>query len=142
MKKVFYTKYDRPPKIFVESCGGPSLVETAGYITAEQRINNLISAGRRLVEARKYQYDFPDGKIPDGYSDPTRSKDFDMSDATQIDLKLAEIAEQKKALIAQESELKKLQKEDKSDGQNNTDKGSKNTADNSNNTSEGNNASK
>ena len=42
----------------------------------------MILAGQRLVEHRKEMYDFSDGKdIDESFTDPTRSKNYDMSDA-------------------------------------------------------------
>ena len=61
---------------------GKNLVEKAGYIPAQARIENMILAGQRLVEHRKEMYDFSDGKdIDENFTDPTRSKNYDMSDA-------------------------------------------------------------
>ena len=61
---------------------GKSLVEKAGYIPAQARIENMILAGQRLVEHRKEMYDFSDGKdIDESFTDPTRSKNYDMADA-------------------------------------------------------------
>ena len=61
---------------------GKNLVEKAGYIPAQARIENMILAGQRLVEHRKEMYDFSDGKdIDESFTDPTRSKNYDMSDA-------------------------------------------------------------
>lgn len=66
---------------------GERLVETAGYIPAQVRIENMMLAGRRLAEARKELYDFPAGVEPDEtLSDPTRSPNFDMADATAIQM--------------------------------------------------------
>ena len=42
----------------------------------------MILAGQRLVEHRKEMYDFSDGNdIDESFTDPTRSKNYDMSDA-------------------------------------------------------------
>ena len=94
----FNTQYDRikqPP----ESNSGITLVERAGYIPAQQRIENLMLAGQRLVQARKELYDFPDGKIDHNFSDPTRSKNYDLADAFQDGLKVeARLNAQKQAV--------------------------------------------
>lgn len=80
----FYTKYDRPPTSY-EVGGGKKLVETAGYLSAKQRIDNLITAGRQLMASRAEQYDFPEGTPTDtNFSDPTRSRGFDLADASQV----------------------------------------------------------
>lgn len=82
----FCTKYVRP-KEKGEKGGGPKIVETAGYISAEKRIKALIDAGQRLVDYRMMMYDAqPGSAVPDNeiYPDPTRSGNFDFADATQI----------------------------------------------------------
>lgn len=77
----FQTKYTHE-KSPGEVNQGSNLVEKAGYIPAQARIENMILAGQRLVEHRKEMYDFNDGNdIDETFSDPTRSKNYDMSDA-------------------------------------------------------------
>lgn len=61
----------------------PSLVETAGYIPAEEQIMQMISAGVRLGEYREEAYDFgPDEEVDLGAMDPTRRPGFDLADAS------------------------------------------------------------
>jgi len=77
----FQTKYTHE-KSPGEVNQGKNLVEKAGYIPAQARIENMILAGQRLIEYRKEMYDFSDGNdIDETFSDPTRSKNYDMSDA-------------------------------------------------------------
>lgn len=77
----FQTKYTHE-KSPGEVNQGKNLVEKAGYIPAQARIENMILAGQRLIEHRKEMYDFSDGNdIDETFSDPTRSKNYDMSDA-------------------------------------------------------------
>jgi len=90
MDTTFYTQYVRTPKVFVEINTGESLVETAGYRSAKDRIEDLINAGQRLLDHRKEQYDFPDGKVDDTFTEVTRQPNFDMADATQISLAVGE----------------------------------------------------
>lgn len=71
-----------------ENNSGKRLVEKQGYISAQQRIENLMLAGRRLDFARKEQYDFPDGNIDENAFDPTRRRDYDLADATQDSFRL------------------------------------------------------
>ena len=71
-----------PPEIG----GGEKLVETAGYIPAYKQIENLLMAGKRLVSYRE-QYDFT-GEIDEDFNDPTRNGNFDLADATQINLQM------------------------------------------------------
>lgn len=64
---------------------GMSKVEKAGYIPAQKRIENMMLAGQRLVESRRSIYDFThDQELDENFFDPTRKKDFDMADATQM----------------------------------------------------------
>ena len=63
--------------------GGKSLVESAGYIPAKQKIESFMQAGINLQTVRS-QYDYPDG-VPDDVEpeiDPTRSGNFDLADAS------------------------------------------------------------
>jgi len=87
---IFRTQYNEEefravyPKKY-EKVNNKKLVETAGYIPAKIRIENLMLAGKRLAEARDLLYDFQEGEeIDENFTDPTRSKNFDMADATQI----------------------------------------------------------
>lgn len=62
---------------------GKSLVESAGYIPAKQKIESFMQAGINLQTVRG-QYDYPDG-VPDDVEpeiDPTRSGNFDLADAS------------------------------------------------------------
>ena len=80
----FSTKYLRPQRI-LENNSGKDIVERAGYIPAQIRIENIINAGKRLQEYRAEQYDFADlSEIDYNFSDPTRSKGFDISDAFRL----------------------------------------------------------
>lgn len=85
----FFTKYNRPPKQF-ERGGGEILVERAGYISAQMRIENLILAGLRLQQYRDEHYDFTGEEIDDNFIDPTRRKSYDWAEAFQQSLELAE----------------------------------------------------
>lgn len=77
----FQTRYNHqssPPEVN----SGKSLVEKAGYIPAQARIENMMLAGQRLIEHRQELYDFKRGEEPDeSFYDPTRSKNFDLADA-------------------------------------------------------------
>lgn len=71
----FCTKYDRPPKLY-DPHSDEVLVETAGYIPAKNRIENLILAGMRLKASRAEQYDIQPGVDQDDCDiDPTRRAD-------------------------------------------------------------------
>lgn len=77
----FATPFDRIPQP-AEAGGGRRLVETVGYVPAEKQIKNLLEAGKRLKDWRSNQFDFPNGKIDESFSDPTRAGNFDLADAT------------------------------------------------------------
>ena len=83
---------------------GKNLVEKAGYIPAQARIENMILAGQRLVEHRKEMYDFSDGQdIDETFSDPTRSKNYDMSDAFIMSEVIKNNARQRELLEASQT---------------------------------------
>lgn len=76
----FHTHYERE-RSKPEVNSREIIVETAGYIPAKQRIESIIRAGERLKVYRKEQFDFNE-KIDEDFSDPTRSKNYDLADAT------------------------------------------------------------
>lgn len=94
----FQTHYNRTPSP-PEVNNGEKLVEVAGYISAQQRIENIIAAGHRLDTYRKEQYDFQLDGIDEDFEDPTRSKNFDLSDGTFY----GSILEHKKAIAEEEA---------------------------------------
>lgn len=104
MKKVdFYMQFANPPDVDLEKCGGEKLVESAGYVSAEEQILSMLNAGMRLDEARREAYDTDsdiDGDIDfDSVPfDPTRMPAFDPADASAIARVVnARLAEQAKA---------------------------------------------
>ena len=100
---IFQTKYthEKSPS---EVNLGKNLVEKAGYIPAQARIENMILAGQRLVEHRKEMYDFSDGNdIDESFTDPTRSKNYDMSDAFIMSEVIKNNARQKELLKASQT---------------------------------------
>ena len=67
------------------------ITEQAGYVDPKRQIEDMILAGRRLDEARRSQYDFPDeDSIDEDAYDPTRSGNFDLSDASQMQFETTE----------------------------------------------------
>ena len=96
---------------------GKNLVEKAGYIPAQARIENMILAGQRLIEHRKELYDFSDGKdIDESFTDPTRSKNYDMSDAFIMSETIKNNVRQRELLKASQTAQEgsgAVQKEDK-----------------------------
>jgi len=78
-----YTQHRRPPKHY-EQNDGLSATESAGYIPPKKQIENLINAGKRLLEWRKEQYDFPeDDNVDESFEDPTRRSGYDLADASR-----------------------------------------------------------
>ena len=64
---------------------GEKLVETAGYISPKQRIENMFLAGERLREYRENMYDAdPSVDEDDLVPDVTMTPNFDMADASRI----------------------------------------------------------
>lgn len=74
-------RFKTPPEVN----SGETLVEKAGYEPAKIKIENMILAGQRLSDYRKSQYDF-EGEIDEDFIDPTRSPNFDLADATQLQM--------------------------------------------------------
>lgn len=63
-----------------------TLTEQAGYIPPQVQIENMILAGQRLDASRRALYDFDsEDDIDEDASDPTRSGNFDLADATQLE---------------------------------------------------------
>lgn len=96
-KTDFYSFTNRP-KSTPEINSGEILVETAGYVPAKRRIEDMINAGTRLVNARREQFDTLDDSEPD--IDPTRSKHFDLAEATIYKAEVTRRFNEKKAVQA------------------------------------------
>lgn len=93
----FKTHYNASefPKVY-DKTGGEKMVETAGYISAKQRIENMILAGQRLNAYREEMYDINGEKYADPNFDPdelpidpTRSGNYDLADAFQQGLQVS-----------------------------------------------------
>lgn len=89
---------------------GTRLTESAGYIPAKVRIEEMIVAGERLVDYRRGRYDFPPDsgateEEQEDYVDLTRSPGFDMADASQLKMQVDD------RLKSQVAEHKRKQKE-------------------------------
>lgn len=107
----FATHY-KPNRCSPEINSGEIMVEKAGYIPAQKLIENLINAGQRLKEFRSEQFDFPDEKsIDHTFMDPTRIKNFDMADASQMSYKTEQnIKEAQRLKMEKQKELEALAK--------------------------------
>lgn len=105
----FQTQYVRT-RSAPEKNSGICKVDRAGYISSQKRIENLINAGMRLVESRREQYDFPGNEFDPDFEDPTRSKNFDMADASQMNLAVqARIAKASRDKTVQDGVIKPSQ---------------------------------
>lgn len=113
-KHQFYTALIRPKKV-LEKNDGKDEVERAGYLSTEQRVENMMRAGERLRASRNYDYQYDSSRLSkeelkqlDDSMDvhPLRNKAFDLVDATNT---LREIESRKtereiKAKEAQQTE--------------------------------------
>lgn len=93
----FNGRYNYRYQSLPEVNSGTDITERAGYIPAKMRIEQMILAGQRLRSYRAEQFDFPDGKIDESFSDPTRSGNFDLADGTMLEAQLQARIEAKKA---------------------------------------------
>ena len=67
-----------------EVLSSESMTEQSGYIDPKRQIEDMIMAGHRLDEARPGQFDFDsEDEIDEDAYDPTRSGNYDLSDASQ-----------------------------------------------------------
>lgn len=74
-----------------------SIVETAGYIDTEERINAMLRAGQQLEDYRKALYHFgSDKEIIDDYVDPTVNPAYDVVDAQGDSERIKELVKSKK----------------------------------------------
>ena len=90
-----------------EEIDSKSITEQSGYIPPERQIQDMMNAGRRLQEYRMSQYDFasPDD-IDESLSDPTRSANFDLADATQMAMSADEGIKKAEEALAAAKEAK------------------------------------
>lgn len=104
---TMYTQRKRPERN-PEYNSGEKKVESAGHISAQQQIMNIINAGKRLTEYRKENYDFKPGEKEYDFPIPDRRPNFDMADAS-------EIAENVNERLENQAEAKKLAEKEKAD---------------------------
>lgn len=104
----FNTHYHKAfPKTY-QPTGGESLVETAGYRTAEQQIGALIAAGENLVAYNRKMYDFAIGQPDDdNYQVPVRDPNFDLADAHAIATESTARLEEQEQLFEQNKKAKR-----------------------------------
>lgn len=82
MEYTFATKYRYKPIEGVE-LEKEDMVERDGYRDTETIVQEMISAGERLMDYRRGQYDYEDDDLSTDI-DPTRSPSFDLVDAGKI----------------------------------------------------------
>lgn len=121
LEKIFYTAYNRPKKVY-EINDGEDEVERAGYLTTEQRVENMMRAGERLRESRNYDYQYdPDSRIKKQHLmnaddklevSQLRNKAFDLVDATNA---LREIESRKTEREIKAKELQKTENKESLD---------------------------
>nr|QJB20220.1 MAG: hypothetical protein [Microvirus sp.] len=87
MFKTAYNTKDFPSPLCANN--GKIITETAGYISAQKRIENLMLAGQRLIASRNAMYDFQGEIDPNAECDPTRRGEFDLADASQELLRIS-----------------------------------------------------
>ncbi|MCL2182851.1 MAG: hypothetical protein FWB85_05205 [Chitinispirillia bacterium] len=70
-----------------DKCGGPSLIETAGYVSKENQLRMIMSSGAALEDYRRKMfpaYEDPNNPDPEPVFDPTAQKGFDFFDAAEM----------------------------------------------------------
>lgn len=98
----FYTKWIRPERVGKKY--PVSMTETS-YMPAKAQIENLIAAGKRLVEYRKEMFDFSTEKeINDEFIDVTRRPGVDI-----VEIEMAEraISARKRSKLEEQERIQK-----------------------------------
>nr|QJB19309.1 MAG: hypothetical protein [Microvirus sp.] len=107
----FYDQWDNRPKVTLEHNDGISEVETAGYVTAEQKVRSMMEAGARLLKSRAYDNasNESDDDLP---LDPTRKPGYDMADAYQTLENIKGNLKNSPALVKKEAQPSSTPKKD------------------------------
>lgn len=133
-RKKVYTHWDRPENK-PEYNSGEVITNLKAARSNKDRIEGLLIAGQNLVQARIEAYDYEHEGKDDGFTDPTRSGNYDLADAhadsmanTERLRRQAVAAKEKKEAAAEakrlkdeEVKLKKAIDEAQKTGQNATD---------------------
>nr|QJB20350.1 MAG: hypothetical protein [Microvirus sp.] len=116
-----YQTVNNPMPMVQEINDGELVTEVGSYIPAKEQIESFLVGGMALEASRKSRYDFEDA-IDEDFEDPTRSKGFDMADATQIQLateaylnEVKKEAEEKRLSEAEAEKKPEKVKEEKSE---------------------------
>jgi hypothetical protein len=75
--------HNRRPDLDIEENNGPVIVERSGYMNTKDKVIGMFLAGQRLADIRAAKFDFQSEAQDDGSLDPTRSGDYDLSDAAR-----------------------------------------------------------
>lgn len=111
-QKVYNRMNPRPAT--PEKGGGKCHVDKAGYVSAETRIKNLMQAGIDLRDSRRGSYDSEDGSEPD--IDPTRNPGYDLADAHEQGMSVAErLRKKKEEMDAKKAKERSVQKTNEGD---------------------------
>lgn len=82
---MFYSQWANRPTITLEMMDPVSMVETAGYVPAEEKIRQMIDAGIRLKLSRIEQFDFPGDTLPTDFNDPLRAPGLELADVSELE---------------------------------------------------------
>lgn len=97
---MFKTRYNTTPFIGEENTG-ESKVDVGGYVPLQQQIENMtIRANQNATD----DYDYAPGSDIDSYDDPTLEPDYDVADAHQDGLALAERVAERGTIHKSQSE--------------------------------------
>lgn len=103
---MIYSNMKRP-KVLKEKSPKIRKVETAGYIPAKKRIEEMIISGRRLGVYRKENYDTMNPKVDDLPIDRFRSKGVDMAEVSEV---MNALEQKRKVIMANKRKAEKLAK--------------------------------
>jgi len=103
----FFTKHIRP-ETKGEKMNSMTKTETAGYVSPEKQITNLLHAGVRLGEYRKELFDIVG---TEGVEEVpiVRMRNFDMADASEELRSISARNAERKRIKAEEEEIEKAE---------------------------------
>jgi len=114
---MYYNRTERPPAR-AEEFIAPEIVEKHGYIPLKKRVEDMMLAGKRLMDYRAGMYDQSEKEAyenPDFRPDVTREKGFDFADASAIknmvEEKLGQYRAEKEASEAKKKASEGLEKQ-------------------------------
>lgn len=99
----FATQYERISDK-PEKRESPIIVERAGYMPADVTIQRILQAGKRLAQTKKEMYDYTLDNPQFDFFDPTRSKRYDLADASQDQQRLKKLIHKKMKLKEQRAQ--------------------------------------